>query len=107
MKVVLTLKAASDLRAINDYISLTDPNAALSVVRRLRASMRALGDMPERFSVLPGYEETGLRRRVEGNHLIIYEISLGRVYIVHVVHGASDLDALLRGRGREQPSDGG
>ncbi|MBB1248634.1 type II toxin-antitoxin system RelE/ParE family toxin [Rhizobium sp. G21] len=47
---MLTLKAASDLRAINDYISLTDPNAALSVIRRLRASMRSLGDAREVFS---------------------------------------------------------
>lgn len=95
MKAVLTASAQADLEDIADYIATDSPPRALSYVRELRAAAEALGEFPEAYPLVPRYESYGVRRRPCGNDLIFYEIVRDIVFIVHILHGAQDYEAIL------------
>ena len=95
MIVHLTEEAEQDLECIADYIALDNPPRAVSFLQELRGKCLALADMPERFPLVPRYEESGVRRRGHGNYLIFYRIEPEKVVIVHVLHGAQDYTAIL------------
>ncbi|WP_281171517.1 type II toxin-antitoxin system RelE/ParE family toxin [Inquilinus limosus] len=44
---------------------------------------------------MPRYEKRGIRRRVRGNCQIFYRADDEQVYVVRVLHGARDYEALL------------
>jgi plasmid stabilization system protein ParE len=50
--------------------------------------------MPRSFPLLPGREESGIRRRPYGDYLIFYRIA-DAVEVLHVLHGAVDDERLL------------
>lgn len=95
MKVVLTAEALGDLERIGDNIAQDNPARARSFVEELLEKTRGLGDLPERYPLVPRYEHFGIRRRVHGSYLIFYRIEAKRISVVHILHGARDYDALL------------
>ncbi len=95
MKVVLSAQATAALSEIGDYIARDNPARAASFVRELRASARAIGDMPHGFPLLPGREQDGIRRRAFRGYIIFYRIEAGRVSILHILHAARDHRPLL------------
>ena len=97
MKVRLTAAAERDLEAIADRIAADNPARALSFVKELRAACLGLADYPERFALVPRYEQHGVRHRVHGNYLIFYRVAGDEVVVLHILHGASDYGPLLFG----------
>ena len=95
MKVVVTPAALDDLQAIADYIAIDSLERALSYTDELEAAARALGDFPKAWPLLPRYESYGIRRRPYGNYLIFYEIVEDTVFVIHVLNGAQDYEAIL------------
>lgn len=95
MIVEMTAEAEADLEAIGDYIARDDPARALKFVQALRKSCLGLGDMPNRFPLVPRFAAAGVRRRGHGRYLIFYRVARDRVVILHILHGAQDYDALL------------
>lgn len=95
MIVVLTAEAESDLESIGDYIAQDNPARALTFIRDLRAQCETLADFPNRFPLVPGYEQRGVRRRVFGNYAIFYRTEVSRVIVLHVLHGARDYETIL------------
>lgn len=95
MKVVLTQKARSDLVVIGDYIAQDNPKRAVSFVRELAASARQIGETPQGFALVPGYEDQGIRRKPYRAYSIFYWIVEGHVDVLHILHGAQDHDAIL------------
>ena len=95
MKVRLTTEAEHDLESIADRIALDNPDRALGFVRELRDCCLALARFPERFSLVPRYEGSGVRHRVHGNYLIFYRVENDAVVVIHVLHGAMDYGDLL------------
>ncbi|MGK2912048.1 MAG: type II toxin-antitoxin system RelE/ParE family toxin [Sphingobium sp.] len=95
MIVHLSAEAEHDLEAIGDFIARDNPARALSFVRELRARCLGLGDMPERFPLVPRYEAAGVRRCAHGNYLIFYRAEADKVVIIHVLNGAQDYASIL------------
>ena len=64
-------------------------------VREIENRCADLASMPEAYPLLPGHEADGIRRCVFRQYLILYRIHSGSVEILHILHGARDIDALL------------
>lgn len=95
MKVVLTTEAIDDLERIGDYIARDNPARAASFVQELIEKARLLGETPQGFPVVPRYAHLGVHRCAHNNYLIFYRVEEDRVSIIHILHGARDVDALL------------
>ncbi len=95
MIVQISAEAEHDLEAIGDFIARDNFLRALSFLRELRAKCADLGEMPERFPLVPRYEAKGIRRRLHGDYLVLYHIEAQAVVIIHVLHGAQDYGGLL------------
>ncbi|MFZ5746900.1 MAG: type II toxin-antitoxin system RelE/ParE family toxin [Pseudomonadota bacterium] len=95
MKVVFTRGAEAALEQIGDYIAQDNPSRALSFVHELREKSLGLADMPEAFPLVPRYARLGIRRRVHGDYLILYQVAAREITILLVAHGARDYDRLL------------
>ncbi|WP_306864573.1 type II toxin-antitoxin system RelE/ParE family toxin [Neorhizobium galegae] len=44
---------------------------------------------------MPGHEQSKIRRIPHGNHLIFYPALDERIYILHILNGAQDYEAIL------------
>ena len=87
--------AVEDLESILDYISRDNPRAAVSFVETIKAKCQTLA----RFPLLGASREhviKGLRVFPVGNYVIYYRPEGETVRIERVLHGARDVDSLLR-----------
>ncbi len=95
MIVHISAEAEADLEAIGDYIALDNPARAASFIQELRASCVGLSSMARAFPLVPGYEASGVRRRVRGNYLIFHREGSERIVVLHVLQGAADYGPIL------------
>lgn len=95
MIVHLSAEAEYDLETIGDYIAQDNPTRAISFLRELREKCLGLGNLPERFPLVPRYEAMGVRRRGHGNYLIFYRVEGEKVVVIHILHGAQDYGTIL------------
>jgi plasmid stabilization system protein ParE len=95
MRIRLSSEARRDLIAIGDFIARDDPFRAISFVKELTDKCAGLADMPLSFQLVPRYEKKGIRRRVHGNYQIFYRVDGELIYVLRVLHGARDYEALL------------
>lgn len=95
MRIQLAAAARRDLLGIARYIAVNNPERASSFTAELLEVCRHLGEQPERFSLVPGYESKGYRRRPYGNYLIIYVPTASSVKVFRVLHAAMDLRIAL------------
>jgi plasmid stabilization system protein ParE len=56
--------------------------------------------MPLGYPLVPRYEKKGLRRCVHGNYQIFYRVDGELIFVIRVLHGARDYEALLSPRDR-------
>lgn len=85
MKVVYTLNARSDLRAISAYLRERNPLAANAVVRAIEQRIGRLADFPEAGPLTddPPARELTIRAYP---YKVYYEISGAYVWILHIRH---------------------
>lgn len=97
MKVVLTEKAIGDLIRIGRFIQLDNPTRAVTFVTELERRCETLADTPHGFPLLPGREESGIRRRPHRDYLIFYRVTeiAEQIDVLHVLNGAQDYDTIL------------
>ena len=95
MIVVITSKAEADLEIIADNIAKDNPLRALSFVTELRERCMRLSETPMAFPLVPRYEHLGLRRRIFGAYLIFFRISMDRIEVIHILHGAMNYEPVL------------
>ena len=95
MKVRFSEEALRDLRRIGDYIAKDSPLRGREFVSELRSRAMQLAENPLAFPLVPRYEHSGIRRRVFRSYLIFYLVEGDIVYIVHILHGAQDYEAIL------------
>jgi toxin ParE1/3/4 len=93
--VVITEEAEADLEQIGDAIAADSPQRALSFLRELLGRCEGLAEFPKAYPLVPRYEDSNVRRRVHGNYLIFYRIGVGRIEVLHVLHGAMDHESIL------------
>lgn len=94
MKVRITDAVWENMLHIGRWIKDGNPARAETFVRELYERCESLGHMPRSFPLLPGREESGIRRRPYGDYLIFYRIA-DAVEVLHVLHGAVDYERLL------------
>ena len=95
MKLIVTAEAENDLRMLGRWIARDNPRRAVTFVRDLRRLCLSLTDFPEKYPLLARHSASAIRRMVHGSYLIFYRIDGTSVVIIHVLHGASDYDAIL------------
>src|SRR5208283_1302941 len=95
MKVVFSELARAGLRDIALFIARDNKSRARSFVRELQAKARDIASSPHAFPLIPRYEHLGLRRRVHRDYLIFYRVDADTIFIVHILHGARNYEALL------------
>lgn len=93
-QVVLTERAMTDLIEIGRHIARDSPIRADQFVDALEHKIRTLDLMPTAYPLVPGREESGIRRRLHRDHLIFFTISADRVVVLHVLSGAMDYEAI-------------
>jgi len=99
MKLVFAEEARRDLLAIGDYIAKDNPRRALSFVEEIEWHCKRITDYPLACPLVPRHEASGIRRAVHGRYTIFYRTGEGTVFILHIVSGAMDYEAMLFPRG--------
>ncbi len=95
MEVVFTPKAQRELDRIWSYIEQDNPTRAITFVREIGQSCLRLKDMPFRYQLLPGHEDSGIRRLPFKNYAIFYRVIEETVYILHILNVAHDHEKVL------------
>ena len=95
MKVRLSSEARQDLIAIGDYIARDNPARARSFIKELTDKCAGLAGMPLGYALVPRYEAKGIRRCVHDNYQVFYRVDGDAIFVVRVLHGARDYEALL------------
>jgi toxin ParE1/3/4 len=95
MKVRLSSEARKDLIAVGDYIARDNPLRASTFVEELVKACVEISSTPLGYPIVQRYEAKGIRRRVYGNYQIFYRVTGDQVFVIRVLHGARDYDALL------------
>lgn len=95
MRIRITRQAQVDLEAIAEWIGRDNPARAISFVDELLARCRSLSEHPDRFLVHRQLGGRVVRKMSHGDYVILYVRLADQVEVVHVVHGARDLEGLL------------
>jgi toxin ParE1/3/4 len=95
MKVRLSSEARKDLIAIGDYIARDNPLRASTFVGELVKACVKLASTPLCYPIVQRYEAKRIRRPAYGNYQIFYRVTGEQVFVIRVLHGARDYDALL------------
>jgi toxin ParE1/3/4 len=93
--VEFTAAAESDLEDIGAYISKDSEYWASRFVQELIFASAAIADMPLSYPLYPDREASGIRKKVYKRYLIFYRFEVGKVSIVHILHGTRDYERIL------------
>ena len=94
-RVVVTAEAVRDLEEIDAYVSADSPRPAMLLILRLRRAVDELDVAALHYPVIMQRGDDPVRRRAVGSYNIIYWLTEDTVEIVHVVHSARNLQAIL------------
>lgn len=89
-RVIIQPRAQADVDEIWTYIAQRNHQAADRLSDRIVERFEMLGRQPL-IGESAGHISPGLRRVVEGQYVIYYEIEADVVFIRRVLHGARDL----------------
>ena len=95
MIVHITDEAEADLERVGDAIAEDNPARSMTFVRELVLRCDRLADMPRRFGLLAGHEQSGLRKLVHSGYLVFYRIDDPQITVVRILHGAMDYEKIL------------
>lgn len=96
--VIFAASARADLESIAAYAAERSEAGAERVVAMVLGRARRLGGLPRAGRPRPDLGP-GLRAIPVGNFLIVYRVEDRVVQVLHIAHGAPDLDRLARGWG--------
>lgn len=95
MRITISDVAESELEAIGNFIAVDNPTRADSFVLELLDHCQKLAEQPLRYPLISGLEQLGLRRCPYKAYLILYAVDDDVIEIVHILHGARDIDRIL------------
>ena len=87
MKLFWTETARQDLQAIRRYIAADNPAAAKRWVGRLKERARDTFHSPLAGRKVPEFLRNDIRKMIEGNHRIVYQVLEDRLVILTVFEG--------------------
>jgi toxin ParE1/3/4 len=101
-EVLLTADAANDLKELYDYIAFHDsPGKAEQVLAKIEKTFDSLSESPERGAYPKELLALGIRDYREiffKPYRVIYKVMGDLVYILLIVDGRRDMQALLQRR---------
>ena len=95
MQVIFSTLAESDLEEIGDYIAADNRQRAVTFVQELVKRCQELAATPTAYPARPQLKD-GLRARPHGRYIIFYMANPEQVFIVRILHGAQDFEALFK-----------
>jgi len=94
MQLSITPLAAQDLEEIGDYIAQDNPSRAVEFLNELQAHCEIIRRNPDGYRHRPEFSKK-MQSCAHGNYLIFFESDDNLVIVIRVLHGGSDLQALL------------
>lgn len=91
--VTWTARARADLKASHDYIAKDSPINAKSVVREILRKADTLAVFPHIGRKVPEIDRPDLREISAHSWRIIYQVKLGQVFVVTLIHKRRQVDA--------------
>lgn len=101
MKVVFSRRAGREVEDIADFIAADNPGRAESFAEELIGKARSLVFHPYRHPMLEGHEREGIRRCAHGRYVILYRVETNRVLVLHILHAARNIQAILSAEDEE------
>ena len=92
--------ALSDLDQIAEHIARDSPTYSAAFVRRALTSARSTSTFPLSGHVVPEFEDVAIREVPIYPYRLIYKVTPDVIYILALIHGARDLEALWRRENR-------
>ena len=93
MRLEIAAPARIDLRKIWQYVAEDNPKAATRLLRRIEARFKMFSRQP--LIGEPCFDlGDGIRRHSFGNYVIYYRPTDDAVHILHVLHGARDIQQI-------------
>ena len=86
--VVWTESALADLQAIEAYVSRDSVHYADLLVERIVGAVGRIALFPRSGRVVPEFRDESIRELTQGNHRIVYRLTVARAEVIAVVHGA-------------------
>lgn len=96
MNVRITREARLDLEMIGNWIAEDNPDRAITFVDELLERCRSLADHPRRFPVIAQIDGEDVHKLSHRGYLILYFVFNDAVEVTHVVHGARDVEAMIK-----------
>jgi toxin ParE1/3/4 len=95
MKLRFSRLSRNDLVSIGEWIAKDNPARAAEYVFEIEDACKRLIDFPLTGESIGRYNKQEVRRKVQGNHLVLYTIRQEIIFILRVVHGAQDYQRFL------------
>ena len=95
MRARFTALALQDLNEIARWVAADRPNAAMRLVKGLRATATAVADHPYAHGFVEGREDKGVRRALYSRYLVCYRIEADCVLILRILDGSRDITSLV------------
>ena len=86
-RVTWSPEAVEDLESIAEYIERDSPFYAQSVVSKILAASKKVGDFPLIGRVVPEIGDENIRERFVCSYRLVYRIRPQKILIVAVIHG--------------------
>ncbi len=93
MRIEFAEQAEADFEAIAAFIAQDNVQQALRFVTELREACDSLTTFPRRFPVVLQDKRGEIRKALHGNYLIFFKIEGETIYVIHILHGATDYEA--------------
>lgn len=87
MRIKFLVSALDDIRAIKAFIGKDNPEAAVRMIRKIKAAVEHLKEFPYSGRIIPETNNPQLREVIISNYRIMYQISGSAINIFAVYEG--------------------
>ena len=94
-KIKWTKDGYSSFEEVIQYIAKDSPYYARTFAKKILSSIEKLTDFPEIGRVVPEYNNPKIREIIYQNYRIVYKTVEDMIFVVLVVHGSRNLEAIL------------
>jgi toxin ParE1/3/4 len=95
VRVKIAAEAEADLEAIAEYIARDNAHQAFDFVSELRETCDRIAVFPKRFPLVREDHPNEIRKALYGKYLIFFQIEHESIFVIHVLHAATDYEARL------------
>lgn len=87
MRIKFLVSALEDMRSIKAYIGRDNPEAAVRMIKKIRAAVKHLEEFPNSGRIIPESNNPQLREIIISNYRVMYQVSESAINIFAVYEG--------------------